>query len=106
MAQRGQIWWADLGFEVNKRVIVISNNQRNRALKSCIALYVTSKWNKPPYPSLARFEVGEIGELPSFVCADDPWVVPDGDLKGFITTATPTQMLRVEDAVRAALDLH
>jgi len=106
VAQRGQIWWADLGLGEHKRVLVISNNQRNKALKSVIGLYVTSNANKPSLPSITRFEAGEIGDSISLVCADDPWVVPDSDLKGFVTAATPAQMMRVNDAIKAALDLH
>ena len=106
MAQRGQIWWADLGFSEHKRVMVISNNQRNNALKSVIGLYVTSNTNKPFIPSIARFEAGELGEAASLVLADDPWVVPDEDLKGLITGATPAQMMRVNEAIKAALHLQ
>ena len=104
--RRGQIWWADLGMPEHKRVLIVSNDQRNRALGSVVALYVTSNADKPELPSIARFEPGELGESHSLVCADDPWVIPNHDLKGFVTAATPGQMLRVNQALKAALGLH
>ena len=103
--RRGQIWWADLNLGENKRVLVVSNNVRNRQLGDVIALRLTSK-DKPDLPSIVRLEPEEMPDgSRSYVLADDPWVIEKKWLVRPIDALTPAQMRRVDAALHAALDL-
>jgi hypothetical protein len=102
---RGQVWFADLGLGENKRLLIFSNNQRNKVLSTVFGLYVTSNMGKPDIPSIAKFAPGEIGELACCVLTDEPWVLEKKYLQEIASTATPGVMRRVEEALKAALDM-
>ena len=102
---RRQIWWADLNLGENKRVLVVSNNTRHRQLDDVIAIRLTTK-DKPDLPSIVCFEPGEMSEgTRCYALADDPWVLEKRWLVRAIGALTPTQMVRVDAALYAALDL-
>ena len=101
---RGQVWWADLGLSEKKRLVVVSNNQRNRNLRDVVGIYVTTK-PKPDMPSIARFSAGEVGPAECWVLADQFWQIHKKHLVERIGALTPGQMLRVDEALRAALGL-
>ena len=102
--RRGQVWWADLGLGENKRLLIVSNNERNAHRRDVIGLYVTS--TKPrPLPSVASFGPGELGDSASSVLADDPWVIEKEFLIEPIGAAGPSQMVRVNAAMKVALGM-
>jgi mRNA interferase MazF len=102
---RGQIWYADLGVGENKRVLVVSNNTRQRQLGDVVAIRLTSK-DKPDLPSIVRFEPHEMPDRSrSYALADDLWVIEKRWLERPIGGLTPGQMERVSAALRVALDL-
>jgi mRNA interferase MazF len=102
---RGQIWYADLGFGEDKRVLIVSNNARHRQLGDVVAIRVTSK-DKPDLPSIVRLESNEMPDRSrSYALADDLWVVEKQYLRRQIGGLTPGQMERVNAALRVALDL-
>ena len=102
---RGQIWYADLGLDEDKRVLIVSNNARHRQLGDVVAIRLTSK-EKPDLPSIVRLEPSEMPDHSrSFALADDLWVIEKQWLQRPIGALTPAQMERVSDALRVALDL-
>jgi mRNA interferase MazF len=101
---RGQIWWADVGLGEPKRFIVVSNNARNRHLRDVLGVRMTTA-SKPDVPSIVDFRTGEVDRSRSFAVADDIWPLPKDGLVERIGALSRGQMERVDDALRAALDL-
>lgn len=102
---RGQIWWVDVGLDENKRFVVVSNNVRNRKLRDVAMLRVTTA-DKPDIPSIVRFDAGEISDACCFAVADDVWMIGKEWLRDRVGVLTPSQMERVNQALRVALDLQ
>ena len=48
---RGRVYWADLGHG-EKPWVVVSNNARNRALESVLAVRVTTTMSGPDLPTI------------------------------------------------------
>ena len=101
---RGQIWWVDIGLDENKRFVVVSNNVRNRTLRDVVMVRLTTA-DKPDIPSIVEFGAGEISETRSFAVADDVWMIGKQWLRDRVGALTPSQMERVNEALRVALDL-
>jgi mRNA-degrading endonuclease toxin of MazEF toxin-antitoxin module len=101
---RGQIWWADIGLSEKKRFVIVSNNVRNSKLQDVLGARITTA-NKPPIPSIVEFAPGEIDQPRCFVVADDIVPLLKEQLNQSVGALTPHQMQRVDDALRAALDL-
>lgn len=102
---RGQIWYADLGLDEHKRVLVVSNNLRHRTLGDVVAIRLTTK-DKPELPTIVRLEPLEVPDRSrSYALADDLWVIEKRHLVRLIGALTPGQMERVSAALRVALDL-
>jgi mRNA interferase MazF len=101
---RGQIWWVDIGLDQHKRFVVVSNNARNRALGDVVMVRLTTA-DKPDIPSIVEFGPGEISESRCFVVADDVWMIGKQWLRDRVGALTPSQMERVGQALRVALDL-
>jgi mRNA interferase MazF len=102
---RGQIWWAGVGLEENKRFVVVSNNVRNRQLNDVLGVRLTTS-HKPDLPSIVAFPDGVApGLARSYAVADDIWPLYKIDMTGPIGALTPAQMSAVESAMRVALDI-
>jgi mRNA interferase MazF len=101
---RGQIWWVDVGLSEQKRFVIVSNNARNSALQDVIGARVTTT-PKPDLPSIVRFGPGAVDASECFVVADDLWLARKDWLGQQVGALTPAEMLRVDDALRAALGL-
>lgn len=101
---RGQIWSVDIGLDQNKRFVVVSNNARNRALGDVVMVRLTTG-DKPDIPSIVEFGAGEISESRCFAVADDVWMIGKQWLRDQVGALTPSQMERVSQALRVALDL-
>ena len=102
---RGQIWWADLNLDEDKRVLIVSNNARHRQLGDVVAIRITTK-DKPDLPSIVRLEPAEMPDRTRcYALADDLWVLEKRWLTRPVGALTPPQMRRVDEALHAALDL-
>lgn len=101
---RGQVWWADVGLDERKRFVIVSNNSRNRLLNDVLGLRLTTA-AKPDVPSIVGFGPGEVSESRCFAVADDIWPLEKARLTGLVGALSRGQMQKVEDAIRAALDL-
>ena len=104
MASRGQIWWADIGLSEKKRFVIVSNNVRNSKLRDVLGARITTA-NKPEIPSIVHFLAGEVSESECCVIGDDIAPLQKADLVQQIGALSPRQMQRVNDALKAALDL-
>lgn len=104
LAARGQIWWANVGLPENKRFVIVSNNVRNAKLNDVLGARLTTA-DKPDIPSIVRFVPGEVSEARCCVIADDIVPLFKRDLVQTIGALAPGQMSRVDEALKAALDL-
>jgi mRNA interferase MazF len=101
---RGQIWWVDVGLSEQKRFVIVSNNARNKAVQDVIGARLTTA-PKPDLPSIVHFGPWEVDSAECFVVADDLWLARKDWLGQRVGALTPAQMLRVDDALRSALNL-
>lgn len=101
---RGEVWLADVGLDEAKRFVIVSNNQRNRSLRSVLGVRMTTA-RKPDLPTVVEFAPGETGRSRSSVVADDIVGLLKEDLVRKVGALTFGQMSRVENALRAALAL-
>lgn len=99
---RGEIWLADVGLAEPKRFVIVSSNQRNRSLRDVLGVRLTTA-AKPQLPSIVEFRPGEAGRSRGYAVADDIMPLQKEDLVRRVGGLTLRQMLRVEDALRAAL---
>lgn len=99
-ALRGQAYRADLGHGP-KPWVVLSNNQRNRALDTVLAARITTTSKNAHVPTVVALTSAD--PLVGFVLVDDLVQLYDdeiGDSLGAISTAT---MNRISSALRIAL---
>jgi mRNA interferase MazF len=98
---RGQVF--DVQLSVGRKpLVVVSNNNRNRALPSVIAARITTA-PKPSIPSIVEIPKGEpvVGRV---VC-DDVHVVPSARLLRMRGAFSPSTMRAIENGLREALAL-
>ena len=100
---RGRVYRAlPLGFDVDHYFLVVSNNARNRALRSVLAVRITSSV-KPPLASIVEIPANEsvVGRA---VC-DDIYELWDDEVREDVCAFSTTTMAAVDDGLRAALSL-
>jgi mRNA interferase MazF len=86
-----------------KYFIVVSNNARNRALDSALAVRLTSS-RKPSLPSIVSVPGHEV--VPGgFIVCDDIYEVFDDEIVADIGALSPATMRAVEAGLKAALGL-
>jgi len=101
---RGRIYRTRLaGISGEKFVLVVSNNNRNRALEGVLAIRFTST-PKPLLPSIIRVPENEPLAGSSLVC-DDIYEVFEAEVTADIGALTPHTMARVNNGLKAALAL-
>lgn len=96
---RGLVYRADLGYGL-KPFLVVSNNARNQKLDDCLAVRITTT-QKPEIASIVPLAPAD--PLVGFVCCDDINPMYREDIKGQLGALSPQTMLRVANALRAAL---
>jgi mRNA-degrading endonuclease toxin of MazEF toxin-antitoxin module len=94
-----------VGLSENKRFVIVSNNVRNRAVEDVVGVRLTTAV-KPDLPSIVRFGPGEVGPTECYAVADDIWLARKEWLSQQVGALTPAQMIRIDQALHAALDLH
>ena len=102
---RGQIWWAEVDQGEAKRFVIVSNNLRNRNLRSVLGVRMTTA-RKPDVASIVAFAPGEVDAAACSAVADDIAYLEKVQLTQRVGALTPRQMRRVDQALLAALDLH
>lgn len=100
---RGRVYAAKLPhIEGEKYYVVVSNNRRNQQLPQVLAARLTTS-PKPPRPSVVELDDREV--LVGRVVCDDIETLWADEVTRDLGALTPRAMARVEDGLRAALDL-
>jgi mRNA interferase MazF len=101
---RGNVYAATLPhIGQEKYFLVVSNNQRNRALGTALAVRLTTS-EKPPLSSIVELGAGEI--FVGRVCCDDVEVLYPEDVRINSGALTPGAMRRVEQGICAAFGVR
>ena len=101
--QRGRIYAADLAnVEGQKYFVVVSNNRRNRALDTVLAVRVTTT-AKPVMASVV--ELGTKEAVKGRVVCDDIVELWEDEIRRDLGALSPTAMRAVERGLGAALQL-
>lgn len=100
--QRGRVIQADVGLDEPKLFIVVSNNGRNAALGSVLAVRLTTT-QKKPRSSIVEIPHGE--PVTGRALCDDIYVIYEDEILGSRGALTPGTMAAICDGLRAALAL-
>ncbi len=100
---RGRVYRAlPMGFDVDHYFVVVSNNARNRALPSVLAVRLTTTL-KPALPSIVEIPAGEV--LTGRAACDDIYEIWEDEVHQDLGAFTPATMAAIDDGLRAALSL-
>jgi mRNA-degrading endonuclease toxin of MazEF toxin-antitoxin module len=102
---RGRVYLANLqeGDEEPKYWLVVSNNQRNRAMRHSLAVRITSTRKYENLPSVVELPAGE--PLSGFVRCDTlTWLYDDEPVKDVCALSRPALRL-VEEGLKATLGI-
>ena len=100
---RGRVYGAVINERIGEKYfLVISNNQRNRALGTALAVRLTTT-TKPPIPSIVRLDRTDAPFTGSVVCDDIVELFEDEGRD--LGALRPQTMLRVNEALAFALAL-
>lgn len=99
---RGQVYRADIGFGL-KPWLVVSNNQRNRALSSVLAVRLTTTTKRIDLPTWVPLSSAD--PLVGFVNVDDLQQLERDELAELVGALAPATILAVNNALRLALAL-
>lgn len=100
---RGRVYRAlPVGFDLDHYFVVVSNNARNRALPSVLAVRLTTT-PKPALPSIVEVPPGEV--LTGRATCDDIYEIWHDEVRQDLGALTPATMAAIDDGLRAALSL-
>lgn len=100
---RGQVFWATVD-DMRKPWLVISNNVRNRQLRTCLAVRITTT-QKPELDSIVKLGPQDAPLVGSVLCDDIAVMFPEDDQFEYLAALRPQTMLLVDAGLRAALAL-
>lgn len=92
--------WVDAG---EKHYLIVSNNRRNRALGSALALRLTTS-NKPDIPSIVEIPHSERGYVGKVLC-DDVYEIWEDEPKRQSGSFSPEFMLSINEGIRNAFGI-
>lgn len=102
---RGTVVLADIGLREGPRpVLVVSNNNRNRRLRSVLAARLTTTPKLPTIPSIVPLGPADHPLVGRVLC-DDVIEVYDEDVARDMGAVSPPTMRKVEDGLRDAFGL-
>ena len=93
---------AHIGLNEAKRLLVVSNNRRNRPLQSVLAVPLTTS-KKPDIPSVVPLHRED--QMTGFACCDDIIEIFEDEVVQVVGALTPSTMARVSRGLGAALDI-
>ncbi|MGH3093223.1 MAG: type II toxin-antitoxin system PemK/MazF family toxin [Gaiellaceae bacterium] len=101
-ARWGQVWWADLGLDENKRIAVVSENGWNELFSSVIGVRLSPSPRRDPGPGFPLVSerprvIAICGQVTSF--HEDALVEPVGAL-------SPAQMRAIAVGLLEVTQLH
>ncbi|MCL1800420.1 MAG: type II toxin-antitoxin system PemK/MazF family toxin [Promicromonosporaceae bacterium] len=99
---RGNVYFIDLGYG-EKPFLVVSNNQRNLALGSALAVRITTT----PKPSMASIvELGPTESITGKVLCDDIETIYDDEPHRHAGALSPAALAGVDQSLKVALALR
>jgi mRNA interferase MazF len=102
---RGRVVEANLGANIGRKpLLVISNNQRNRALGSALAARITTS-DKPDLASIVTLDRADQPLVGRVLCDDIVEVYAD-EVERDLGALSPGTMRRVDVGLKAALGLR
>ena len=99
---RGQVVLAHIGLNEAKRLLIVSNNRRNRHLQSVLAVRLTTT-KKPDIPSVVPLHHED--QMTGFACCDDIIEIFENEVVQVVGALTPSTMARVSRGLGAALHI-
>ncbi len=100
---RGRVYRAlPVGFTIDHYFVVVSNNARNRALPSVLAVRLTTS-PKPTIPSIVEIPTHE--RRGGRAVCDDIYELWDDEVREDVCAFSTRTMAAVDDGLRAALSL-
>ena len=100
---RGRVYRAlPAGFDVDHYFVVVSNNARNRALPSVLAVRMTTR-PKPALPSIVETSTDEV--LSGRAVCDDVYELWDDEIRQDVGVLGPATMRAIGEGLQAALGL-
>ncbi len=100
---RGRVYRAlPSGFDADHYFVVVSNNARNRALPSVLAVRLTTA-PKPVLPSIVEVPRAEV--LTGRAVCDDIYELWDDEVRQDVGVLGSATMAAIDDGLRAALSL-
>ena len=101
---RGRVYRAKLGHIDEPRFfLVVSNNRRNAAFEQVLTVRLTTTAPRSPRPAMAELGRGE--PFTGWASCDDVETLYPDEVQADLGALSPAAMRRVEDGLRAALDL-
>ena len=97
---RGQVYRADIGFGL-KPWLVVSNNHRNRALSSVLAVRLTTTTKRADLPTWVPLSPAD--PLVGHITVDDLQQLERDELAELVGTLAPATLLAVNNALKLAL---
>jgi mRNA interferase MazF len=101
---RGQVYWATVD-DRRKPWLVVSNNARNRALGSCLAVRLTTS-AKPQLASIIELGDADAPLVGRVLCDDIVELYPERDRMDPLAPLRPATMRRVDAGLKVALALR
>ena len=100
---RGRVYRAlPAGFDVDHYFVVVSNNARNRALPSVLAVRMTTR-PKPALPSIVETSTDEV--LSGRAVCDDVYELWDDEVRQDVGALSSATMRAIGEGLKAALGL-
>lgn len=99
---RGRVYWADLGHG-EKPWVVVSNNARNRALESVLAVRVTTTMSGPDLPTIVPLTSSD--PLVGRVLCDDLVQLWRDEIRREAGALSRQTITRIDTGLRVALSL-
>lgn len=101
---RGRVYEAVISENVGKKLyLVVSNNQRNQALRSALVVRLTTS-PKPPIPSVV--DLPDTEQFSARIVCDDIEDMYDSEVVKSAGALSPAAMSLVDEGLKAALDLE
>lgn len=101
---RGRVYRAKLDhIDEPKYYLVVSNNRRNSAFAQVLSVRLTTTAPRSPRPAMV--ELGQSEPFTGWASCDDIETLYPDEVQNDLGAVSPGTMRRVEDGLRAALDL-
>ncbi|MBK5217405.1 MAG: type II toxin-antitoxin system PemK/MazF family toxin [Propionibacteriales bacterium] len=104
MIVRGRIVWAIIDEVIGRKpYLVVSNNPRNQAMQSFLAIRITTS-RKPTIPTVVELPPGE--PVDGYVLCDELMMLWQDEVSGDVGALSPATMSRVDQGLKHALALR